>query len=342
MKKLALLIIMGWMPLLIFSQGCVDVSADDGVKVFGFIQPQWQYSFEETPTNSFMFNRARLGVVGAIPYDFQYYVVLEMSSFFTGNPFLLDAYISYNRFLYAQGAIGQFKSPFSLELQTACHKLHTVYRSHFLVDLASPLRDLGFMVYGGNDTTLLKYQFAIMNGTGMNVLDDNANKDYVGRLLIQPFKGKLSFGGSFRYGLSAPSVADVTDEDEHTRYAGEVRFHTNKFNIQAEYIWGQDIGSYTTGGGCGGPGEVVQGTIERNGWYIMTYYMFDFRLEPVVKFEYYDKDMSQTDLLEYTTTVGLSYFFNDWTRLQVNYLYRAEKDNEIDNDQFVVQFQAVF
>lgn len=330
------------MPMLIFSQGCVDVSEDDGVMVFGFIQPQWEYSFDGNNTNSFLFNRARLGVAGSIPYDFQYYVVAELSPFFTGQPFLLDAYISYNRLMWAQGALGQFKSPFSLELQTACHKLHTVYRSHFLVDLASPLRDIGFMVYGGNDTTIIKYQVAIMNGTGMNVLDNNAGKDYVGRLLIQPFKGKLSFGGSFRYGLSAPATEGVTEEDETTRFGGEIRFHTNRFNIQAEYIWGKDVGSYTTGGGCGGPGEVVQGSIERNGWYIMAYYMTGIRLEPVLKFEYYDKDMSETDHLEYVTTVGLSYFFNDWTRLQVNYLYRAEMDNEIDNDQFVVQFQAVF
>ncbi len=320
MKKLALLLIMGWMPLLSFSQGCVDVSDDDGVMVFGFIQPQYNYTFDDIGTNSFQFNRARLGVAGSIPYDFQYYVVAELSPVFTGNPFLLDAFISYNRYIWAQAALGQYKAPLTLELQTACHKLHTIYRSHFVVDLASPLRDLGFMLYGGNDTTLIRYQAAIMNGSGMNVLDDGPNKDFVGRLLIQPFNGKLSFGGSVRHGLSEPSATDITDKDEHTRLAGEIRFHTNKFNVQGEYMYAKDIGSYTTGGGCGGPGEVVQGTIERNGWYVMTYYMFDFSLEPVIKFEYYDKDMSLSDHQEYITTVGLSYFFNDWTRLQINYL----------------------
>lgn len=329
--------------MLSMSQGCMDVSADDGVKVFGFIQPQWQYSFEETPTNSFMFNRARLGVTGAIPYDFKYYVVLEMSSFFTGNPYLLDAYISYNRFMWVQPAIGQFKSPFSLELQTPCHKLHTIYRSHFLVDLASPLRDLGFMVYGGNDTTLFKYQVAIMNGTGMNVLDNNAGKDYVGRLLIQPFNGALSFGGSARYGKSAPGASGVEEEDEHTRLGGEVRFHKWKFNIQGEFIWGKDVGSYTEGGGCGGPGEVKVGSKERLGYYGMAYYLFDFGLEPVFKFEYYNKN-SATDVIDTQSimTFGFSYFFNDWTRLQINYLYAAEQDVEIQNDQLVVQFQVVF
>jgi len=340
MKKLALLIIMGWMPLLSFSQGCVDASDGDGLKVFGFIQPQYNYSFDGSNTNSFEFNRARIGVTGSIPYDFRYYVVLEASSFFTGNPFLLDAYISYNRLLWVQAAIGQFKSPFSLELQTPCHKLHTIYRSHFLVDLASPLRDIGFELYGGNDTTIIKYQIAIMNGTGMNKLDNNPNKDYVGRVVIQPFKGKLAFGGSFRYGLS-PSTVEGAPEDEHNRYGGEIRFHNKRFNIQAEYIWGRDIGSYTTGGGCGGPGEVVNGTIKREGWYVMAYYMTGIRLEPVIKVEYYNKDIEGDDK-QYITTLGLSYFFNDWTRLQVNYLYATEIDHEIKNDQLVIQFQALF
>ncbi len=68
------------------------------------------------------------------------------------------------------------------------------------------MRDLGFMVYGGNDTTILKYQVAIMNGTGMNRFDDNAGKDYVGRVVFQPFKSNLfAFGGSFRFGSKALS-----------------------------------------------------------------------------------------------------------------------------------------
>ena len=178
------------MPVLSFSQGCMDTPSEGGVKVFGFIQPQYDYNFN-TDYNTFSFNRARLGVLGAIPYDFRYYVVAELSPIFNGNPFLLDAFISYNRVMWAQGALGQFKSPFSLELQTPCHKLNTIYRTHMVVDLAGPLRDLGFMVYGGNDTTILKYQVAIINGTGMNQFDNNARKDYVGRVEIQPFKSNF-------------------------------------------------------------------------------------------------------------------------------------------------------
>ena len=348
MKKLALLILMGWMPLLIFSQGCVDVGDDDGVKVFGFIQPEYRYTFDEDNTNSFMFERARLGVTGNIPYDFRYYLVVEFSPIYSGdpqapgNPFLLDAFISYNRFLWAQAAIGQFKSPLTLEFLTPCHKLHTIYRSKFVIEMGSPLRDLGFQVFGGNDTTLFKYQLAVMNGSGINHIDDNSAKDYLGRLLIQPFNGKLSFGGSFRLGTPAPLSEDITENGERNRYAGEIRYHNSKFNIQAEYMYGKDVGGTIVGGGCGGGGEIVNKDTERQGAYVMAYYMTGIRLEPVIKVEYYNRDMAIESAEDWITTIGISYFFNDWTRLQINYLYKAEMDNEIDNDCLAIQFQAVF
>jgi hypothetical protein len=341
MKKLALIFVLSVLPFFSFSQGCMDVSDDDGVTVFGFIQPQYDYNFD-TDYNTFSFNRARLGVYGSIPYDFRYYVVAELSPIFTDNPFLLDAFISYNRIMWVQGALGQYKSPFSLELQTPCHKLNTIYRSHVVVDLAGPLRDLGFMVYGGNDTTFFKYQVAIMNGTGMNRFDNNIGKDYVGRVVFQPFKSNfLAFGGSVRFGSSEPATPEVEVDDTRTRYGGELNFNWKGITLQGEYIWGEDIGSYTTGGGCGGPGEVVEGSIERQGWYVTGMYMTKFRLQPVVRYEYYDKDISATDQFQYITTLGINYFFNDWTRLQVNYLLGSDNASEINNSLFI-QFQVVF
>jgi len=344
MKKLAIIIISIGLPLLGFSQGCTDADPDQRLKVFGFIQPQYNYNFSENGKNTFLFNRARLGVTGSIPYDFQYYVVAELSPSFTGQPYLLDAFISYNRFTWAKMAIGQFKSPFSLELQTPCHKLNTIYRSHVVVELASPLRDMGFMVFGGSDTTLIRYQFAIMNGVGLNSFDDNGGKDFVSRVLLQPFKASkmLAVGGSLRYGTSAPKTEGAKD-DTHFRWGLEGNFKLKNITLQAEYIYGEDVGSYTTGGGCGGPGQIVEGSIERQGWYFTAMYMTGWRLQPVLKYEYFDSDVSKTDQFKYITTIGLNYFFNDWTRLQVNYLLvSSQQGDDMLNNELMLQFQVVF
>jgi phosphate-selective porin len=345
MKNLAIILVLLIVPFWSFSQGCADVDPNEKISIIGFIQPEYQYNFSEGGSNTFAFNRARLGVAGNIPYDFTYYAMMEFSPVFTGNPFLLDVFMTYGRYKWVKPSIGQFKAPFSLELQTPCHKLNTVYRSQAVLELASPLRDLGFMVFGGNDTTILKYQFAILNGAGMNNFDDNGGKDYVARVVFQPFKAQkiLGVGGSYRYGTSAPKAEGVVSEDVHMRWGLEANLNYKNFTLQGEYIYGKDDGSYLTGGGCGGPGTVVEGSIERQGWYFTAMYMTRYRLQPVVKYEYMDSDMSADDAFKYITTLGVNYFFNDWTRLQANYMMvNAQSGEHPLNNQFILQFQVVF
>lgn len=106
------------------------------------------------------------------------------------------------------------------------------------------------------------------------------------------------------------------------------------------------------GGGCGGTPEIVEGSIERDGWFAQAMYMTSWRLQPVYKIGFFDQDKSIDDNAQMTQTFGINYFFNDWTRLQINYMYKAEEteyaDNsgnvvgEIDNDCLQVQLQVTF
>jgi len=353
MKKLIIILLAIWLPTFAYAQGCSEPEPDQKLKLFGYIQAQYDWN-TETGENTFLWNRARVGITGNIPYDFQYYVVAELSPSFTGNPFLLDAFASYNRFKWFKVAAGQFKSPFTLELQTPCHKLLTIDRSHVVVELASPLRDMGVMLFGGNDQTFVKYQLAIMNGTGIGNYEDKGGKDYVGRVVFRPLKDKnlLAVGGNFRYGTSAPSAEGVTKDDTRLRYGleGIVKWHN--LLVQGEYIFGKDEGSYLVGGGCGGPGEVVIGSKEREGWYVTAAYMTQWRVQPVFKYEYYDSDIQETDAANqfcYTTTFGINYFFNDWTRLQINYTtvnstldIHSQLGNLPYNNLLMIQLQAEF
>lgn len=79
----------------LYSQGCAPETTGDGVNIFGFLQSQYQMNFQDPTKHSFSFERARIGTTGKIPYDFSYYVVLELSPFISNNPYLLDAYVSY-------------------------------------------------------------------------------------------------------------------------------------------------------------------------------------------------------------------------------------------------------
>jgi hypothetical protein len=342
-------------------QGCMETETEQGISVIGYIQPQFEYqlngddlSGNNLDINSFYFNRARLGVTGSIPYDFSYYVMTELSPTKNG-PYILDGFLTYNRLgPWAKISVGQFRSPFGLELTTPCHKLHTINRSLVVDQLSGPFRDLGLMVSGGTDSlsifgsktkNLIGYQVGIMNGTGMNVWDNNGKKDIVGRITLHPFEF-LTIGGSYRYGKHPAVAKDATKDDERSRIGAELEFHHKGIRIQGEYIRGTDKGSYTTGGGCGGDLEVHEGSVNRSGFFVQAMYMTPWKLEPVIKFETYDPNMDEAMIndIQNTTTFGLNYFFNDWIRFQINYLYKAEESGvvEVPNDVILIQGQVLF
>ena len=87
---------------------------------------------------------------------------------------------------------------------------------------------------------------------------------------------------------------------------------------------------------------VHQGSVERSGYWAQAMYMTEWNIQPVVKYEYYDPNIDVDDDGESTITFGFNYFFNDWTRLQMNYLYKAEEGTELANDEVLMQLQVKF
>lgn len=367
MYRKVLIIIIGIalaMPVTSMAQGCMEPSSDDGVSIIGFLQPQYEYGFmgedaegNSLNTSSFMFNRARLGVTGQVPYDFSYYAMAEFSPM-KGGPYLLDFFITYHGLgPWANISVGQFKQPFGLELSTPCHALHTIDRSLVVNELASPFRDMGVMVSGGTDTlsifglenkNIFSWSVALVNGTGLNELDNNVEKDIVGRLAFSP-ADFLTVGGSFRYGKQKNPDAAITKPDERSRFGADLTLNFLNFLMQGEYISGEDKGSKLVGGGCGSEPEVVTGDFSSSGYWGMIMYDTPWRLQPLVKYQSYDPDTDEDYNQLSTLTFGINYFFNDWTRLQVNYLYNVEESSdtdpqnyhEIDNDMLLVQLQIL-
>lgn len=233
----------------VYAQGCMEASSDEGVSVVGYLQTQIEYqSGEEEDMTSFTFNRARMGLVGNIPYDFSYYIMFEFSPNKSGAPYLLDGFITYSRLTpYMNISLGQFKNPFSLELNTPCQGLHTVKRSEVVNELTSPDRDRGILFFG-NYANLAKYAFSLTNGTGRTDIENNENKVFSGRVVVSPIE-YLSIGAGYKTGTSPSSDASVEDEDELTRMSFDIEAKYEDFLFQAEYITAEDKGSYLTGGG---------------------------------------------------------------------------------------------
>jgi hypothetical protein len=340
----------------VVAQGCDSPTSEDGVTVFGYVQPELNVNFNEETTAAFKFRRMRLGVMGNVPYDFSYYVLLETSQFMNPNqtgPFLLDAFVSYNRFNYFKVAVGSFKYRFGRELSTACHSLYTIRRSKTVDELTGGInggnRDIGIMFLGGNDTNLINYQVSLTNGYG--VLETQKNDllsaySITGRVTLQPVKG-LYFGASGRYSENPPASTDVTANDNKMRWGFDAEYNFKNFKILGEYIDGKDEGSYTEGGGCDGDAVTKSGIQNANGFYVMGLYRYN-KFEPVYKFEGYSTSKGEagsditTDASSYCHTFGLNIYPNDWTRIQMNYIYSTEDPLEIKNDALLIQLQVRF
>lgn len=328
----------------IVAQGCEDdlpittdgsgVPKTSSMNFFGYIQPQFKADFTDPSANTFNFKRARFGVRGRASRSFSYYFSVETSDFISsdGNIYLLDAFVTYDKHKWIKASVGSFKQPFSLENITACHGLMTIDRSTVVNQIVAPQRDYGLMLLGGDKTTKFRYRAALMNGRGLGVVDNNTKKDIIGNIVYVPFDF-LQVGASFRYGYPNNKT------NERTTYGFEFLADHKGFALQGEYI--HDNGDYNklAGGGCGS--EPVTLGENRQGAYIMASYMSKIKLQPVVKWEYFDAD---TDIkyLGYSEmiTYGVNYFFNDKTRLQVNYQQKMEGGPSVNNDALIFQIQV--
>ncbi len=320
------------------AQGCGDAPSDEGVQVFGFLQVHNESDilgdeFDDI-RNSFSFERARIGVQGIIPYDFSYYVVVEYSPFISTNPYLLDAFITYNRYDFARVSVGSFKTPFGLEINTPCNGLITVYRSTASLQMVAPFRDIGMVIIGDLNDLGLKYQLGFMNGSGLGRMDNNKKKDIVGRVLYKPLDF-VQVGGSFRYGY--PSYNN--EEDTRTTFGFELKAEYENFTLMGEYIMDEGDFNRDLGGGCGG--NLINLGKERSGGWAALAYKTQWNVEPVFKFDFFDSGNAE-NYKEANLTFGVNYYINDWTRLQANYILRIEDPTDFDNDKFVLQLQVKF
>ena len=326
-----------------FSQGCegddtttTNDSINKKIIVFGFIQPEYNYKFNDDNENTFKFRRARVGVRGEVYENFHYYFSLEASPFLTGDGdvVLLDAFVSWRKYNWAKISMGSFKQPFSKELSTACHSLTTISRSIVVDQLVAPARDYGLLVFGGNNYTKFNYAVAVMNGSGLHVSDNNSKKDIIGRATYKVLDF-VTVGASFRYGYP------TNNEDSRTTFGGEIAANYANFYFQGEYIYDEGAFNRGAGGGCGE--TLVELGEKRDGAYAMIYYDTKWHLQPVFKYEYFDSNLDVKKVgYQEMMTLGVNYFLGKHVRFQINYQAHIETDINIDNDLFLAQVQVRF
>ena len=308
------------------------VSVNRMIQLSGYTYFRYRQQDASGEIDGFDIRRARLALKGDLTPNLSYRLLTE----FAGSPKLLDAYVDVKIFDFLNFTIGQFKIPFSLENLYPLTKMESIDYAQVVDALVARTydvignqcgRDIGFQV-GGNllkykGRFLFDYKIGIFNGSGINANDKNENKDLAGRLVYHPLKG-LNVGGSFYSGRGFYGTPTPSNQDRE-RYGIELGCDYKRFTLKSEFIAGKD------------------GTIYRNGWYVLTcYYIIPQKLQALFKYDVYDPNTSISNNLASNYIIGGTYNFNSWSRIQVGYTFKHEQGAAVKNNVGAVQYQVSF
>ena len=167
-------------------------SADGGttVRIHGLVQADSRWFLGDDTTSdrldTFLMRRVRPSIDGTLFNLADYRLVPDFAG---STAVLFDAYADIHPFAWARLRAGKYKSPLGLERLQTDADLSLPERA--LSQYLTPNRDVGIALWGDIAGGVVNYNIGVYNGGFDNSnldVDSNHAKDFVGRLLIQPFK----------------------------------------------------------------------------------------------------------------------------------------------------------
>lgn len=172
---------------------------------------------------AFDIRRARIGVEGTV-WDLYKGVV---SADFSSTVTLKNAYINYQFADALELRIGQFNSPFGNEAYGSSMNQAFIEDST-IAAAVSPGRDRGLMLHGLAFDKRWLYQFALMNGAGDNMADNNRRVDVLMRTQVGTAPDSDNFFQSW-IGLSFGSGSQIATDDTQVKLTTEAASGTTYF-----------------------------------------------------------------------------------------------------------------
>jgi phosphate-selective porin len=307
------------LPTLALTEQEESVSpASPSLKWSGYAQVR--YTRWDSGIDGFLVRRARFTVKGEFLKNFSFKIQVGARR----SPILLDAVIEITSIPYAKLSFGQFKVPFSLDNLTSSSALDLVNRTRTVrtlcpgQDIASAGRDIGVTVSG--KFSMLEYTLGVFNGSGINQVDTNDQKDIAGRLVFRPIES-LAFGVSQYIGDQRPFAFDSHVNRDRTGV--DVFFSKGQAFIKGEYIFAKDD------------------LARREGWYFRgAYFFIPEKLQALINYDSYDRDLDLAANRIKIITVGLNWYFSGRTKLQINYENIKDDLAGTTENVFLAQFQV--
>lgn len=294
-----------------------------------------------TGTSTFHLRRARLSITGDL-YRGKKGAIVDYRFYFDAtripsNP-ILDLWMRYRPFKEFGVQIGQFKNPVTIEASIGPNKYDFIDFSYAVSYLAKmgkydvtgtnmTARDLGFRFIGGfihrDGYSVINYDLGLLNGSGINIKDDNTSKDVIAVLTIKPMKelmiktyyqwGELNLGDRANY-------ADFrwTGNSKYVRthrWGGGLEYNDAKCFVRSEYLAGltghmPSEGVYVSGG--------YKQSLPKNMGTFWAGAMIDYFCYNVL--DYTHRDTRNTDIdMRYSLCLG--YSPNEHFRIQAAYSF---------------------
>jgi hypothetical protein len=288
-------------------------------KISGFVNVRYRYD-DSNDANSFDIRRARFDLRGDISKQFGYRLQIE----FANGPKILDAYVQWkiNTFLSLQA--GQYKIPFSFENPYSPTNLETIDNSMVITALSGYSdvsgisangRDVG-LNFSGNffrreGFSIIQYSVGMFNGSGINSADRNKSKDFSGMVTVNPFR-YLALA-AYHYNGSAVMVEGGIDNNrQRVRTGFGAKYDDSRWLVRSEYIQGKT------------------GDLKSEGAYAVLAYFVHPKVQTLVKYDYFRRNLSDIDTRQQDYIVGVNYLPVKNIRVQLNYAYRTSPGRDIN------------
>lgn len=320
-KHLLLLTILLIINNFIFAQENIDRTP----KVSGFTQFRFDTNFDrdfKPQDNTFRFHRVCLSLGGDLTEKLSW----SLSGDFVRKPMLVNAIIKYSFCDAFALQAGQFKTPFTIENDMnpafGCEifdygnsiKQLVGYEFSYISPLGALGCDIGVMASGKFFKNVIEYRIGIFNGNGINNIDNNDNKAFVGRLDFHPIK-ELTFTGAIRIG---DYYCDTLNNGKFNRWTVGIQYKNSKIVVRSEFI-GAETGN---------------DPLKSNSFYAVAGYWIDIfkgkqRIMPVLRYDRIHTDVTFKESVANYYIAGICYLPITQLNLKVNYQYeRWDSGNE--------------
>ncbi len=314
----------------------------------GFIQAEYDWlddgtNGNTTSSSSFYIRRLRFTIAGDLykgkagKLDYRAYFDLARVKNPNPNP-ILDMWMRYQPVKEFGIQLGQFKNPITFEASISPSKYDFIDFSYAVSNLAKmgsndvaglnvTARDIGFQLFGGfihrDGYSILNYNIGLVNGSGINVKDNNKSKDIFARLTVKP-TADFALAAYYQWGeanlssFTAEKFAEYgwTGSAEYVtmhRWGGGFNYDGKKAFARGEYIAGLT-------GALASEGAYIEGGkrfhLPKNGGMLWAGAMVDYFCRNT--FDYIERDTQNAIIdMRYSLCVGYTPF--KYLRVQLAY-----------------------